>query len=121
MTYSNDIVEASIKLYFKLKSENSIDIYGIAWHDFKDKTISYLEKNGNPYKRVALDSQGLFTRIIGIKAVPETLVVSPEGVVVLRYQGNLTDEIIPEIKKFIAKNKSLVKDVRAHLLAILTI
>ncbi len=89
----------------RIKKENFIDIYGIAWHDFKDNASDFLKKNGNPFKKVALDSQGLFTRIMNIKAVPETIVINSEGLVVLRYQGNITDETIAEIKNYIKQNK----------------
>ena len=86
-----------------LKSENVADIYGVAWRDFGKNTINFLDKNGNPFKKVALDSQGLFTRILGIKAVPETVVVDPAGNVILRYQGNISHETVLEIKNFLSK------------------
>lgn len=92
------------EILLRLKDENFIDIYAIAWHDFKTNTQEYLQKYGNPYKQVALDSQGIFTKITGIKAVPETLVIDASGTVVLRYQGNLDDEVIKDIKNYI-KNK----------------
>ncbi len=86
-----------------LASENVADLYGVAWRDFGENTIKFLDKNGNPFKKVALDSQGLFTRILGIKAVPETVIIDSEGAVVLRYQGNISHETVLEIKNFLNK------------------
>ncbi|MSP33821.1 MAG: redoxin domain-containing protein [Rickettsiales bacterium] len=86
-----------------LQSENIADVYGVAWRDFGKNTIKFLDKNGNPFKKVALDAQGLFTRILGIKAVPETVIVDPAGNVILRYQGNLSHETVAEIKNFLSK------------------
>ena len=86
-----------------LKSENIADIYGVAWRDFGKNTIKFLDKNGNPFKKVALDSQGLFTKILDIKAVPETVVVDSAGNVILRYQGNISHETVLEIKNFLSK------------------
>ena len=94
---------AEHEVLLRMRDENFVDIYGIAWRDFGKNTISFLNKNGNPFKKTALDSQGLFTRILGIKAVPETVLVDPAGNVVLRYQGNLTDETALQIKQFLAK------------------
>jgi cytochrome c biogenesis protein CcmG/thiol:disulfide interchange protein DsbE len=85
----------------RLKNENIIDIYGVAWRDIDENTREYLEKSGNPFKKVAKDGQGLFSRITGIIAVPETLIVDPKGNVVMRYRGNLQDFSIDEIKDFL--------------------
>lgn len=86
-----------------LKTENIADIYGVAWRDFGENTIKFLDKNGNPFKKTALDSQGLFTRILGIKAVPETVIVDSKGHVIMRYQGNISHETVLEIKHFLRK------------------
>jgi len=86
-----------------LQSENIANIYGVAWRDFAKNTIKFLDKNGNPFKKVALDGQGLFTRILGIKAVPETVIVDPQGNVIMRYQGNISHETVIEIKNFLSK------------------
>lgn len=93
--------QAEHEILLNLKRENLVDIYGIAWHDFKKNSIAFLEKNGNPFKKVGLDSQGLFTRIIGIKAVPETLLIDNKGMVVLSFKGQLTKENILEIKRIL--------------------
>jgi len=94
---------AEHEILLRLKDENLLDIYGIAWHDFKNNTQDFLEKNSNPFLQTALDSQGLFTRIINIKAVPETVLVDSTGTIVLRFTGNLTDDNILEIKNFLNK------------------
>lgn len=86
-----------------LQSENVADIYGVAWRDFPKNTTKFLDKNGNPFKKVALDSHGLFTRILGIKAVPETVIVDSSGQVIARYQGNISHETVLEIKNFLKK------------------
>jgi len=89
----------------RLQSEGIVDLYGIAWRDIDENTKDYLKKSGNPFKIIAKDSQGLFTKITGIQAVPETLIIDPSGNVVMRYRGNLQEFSIDEIKAFLkAKN-----------------
>ncbi len=87
----------------KLQNEKSINFYGVAWHDFQDKTIYFLEKNGNPFNEVFSDSRGVFTEILGIKSVPETIVVNAMGQVVARFVGNINDDVIYEILEFTKK------------------
>ena len=90
-------------ILLELQKADIIDIYGIAWRDINENTQKYLEKYGNPFDKVSRDSKGLFSRITGIEAVPETLIVNKKGVVVRRYQGNLTIGVIAEIKEFLKK------------------
>lgn len=92
-------------ILLRLQNEGIIDLYGIAWRDIDENTKSYLNKSGNPFKKIAKDSRGLFTQITGIEAVPETLLVDPKGNVVMRFRGNLQEFSIDEIREFLQKNK----------------
>ncbi len=97
---------AEHEILLRLQSEGIIDIYGVAWRDIDKNTKSYLKSSGNPFKKVAKDSTGLFSKITGIDAIPETLIIDPDGNVVMRYRGNLQDFSIDEIKRFL-KNKQI--------------
>ena len=96
---------AEHQILLRLKNEGIIDVYGIAWRDIDKKTKEFLDDSGNPFARVAKDSQGLFNKITGIEAVPEILIIDKEGNVVMRYRGNLQEFSIDEIKAFLSKNK----------------
>jgi DsbE subfamily thiol:disulfide oxidoreductase len=88
----------------RLRDAGIIDLYGVAWRDIDENTKEYLKNSGNPFKKIAKDSKGLFTKITGIEAVPESLIIDPEGNVVLRYRGNLQEFSIEEIRKFLPAN-----------------
>ena len=88
----------------RLKQEGIVDIYGVAWRDINDNTKAYLEKNGNPFTKIATDNKAIFSKITGIKAVPETLIVDSNGTIVFKYQGNLEEFAIEEIRKILVKN-----------------
>ena len=96
---------AEHEILLRLQSENIADIYGIAWRDVDNNTKKFLKNNGNPYKKVAKDSRGLFNRITGIRAIPETLIIDPYGNVVMRYRGNLQDFSVDELREFFAKHQ----------------
>jgi cytochrome c biogenesis protein CcmG/thiol:disulfide interchange protein DsbE len=91
-------------ILLRLKNEGIIDIYGIAFRDIDVNTKDFLAKHGNPYTSVAKDSQGIFAKIIGLNAVPETIIVNQEGVVVRRHKGNLQEFSIDEIRDFLRHN-----------------
>lgn len=92
-------------ILMKLKSENIVDVYGVAWRDIDENTKNYLKNGGNPFTKVAKDNQGLFTRITGMQAIPETLIVDPKGNVIMRYRGNLQDFNLDEIRAVVKKKK----------------
>lgn len=96
---------AEHEILLQLQSEGIVDLYGIAWRDIDENTKSYLNKSGNPFKKIATDNRGLFTKITGIAAVPETLIIDPKGSVVMRFRGNLQEFSIDEIRSFL-KNHS---------------
>lgn len=98
---------AEHNILLRLQSEKIIDIYGVAWRDIDENTKRYLEKSGNPFKSTAKDGHGLFTDLIGLESIPETLIIDPKGNIVMRYRGNLQDFSINEIKEFLRKNNAL--------------
>lgn len=85
-------------LLLKLKDNLGIKIYGVAWRDLDENTIKYLAKHGNPYAKTATDSKGTLSKILGIEAVPETLLIDPSGTIIWHYQGALDEEAIETIR-----------------------
>ncbi len=94
---------AEHNVLMRLKNEKSINFYGVAWHDYSKNAIDYLKTNGNPYHKTALDAKGLFTKILNINAIPETLLFDSSGVLVLRFQGNLDEAALSQILEFANK------------------
>lgn len=92
---------AEHEILLRLQGEGIVDLYGVAWHDIDENTRNYLQRSGNPFKKVGSDNRGLFTKITGIKALPETLIIDPKGNVVMRYRGNLQEFSVEEIGKFL--------------------
>ncbi len=95
---------AEHEILLALKSKNIIDIYGVAWHDIDENTKDFLKNVGNPYTKVAKDNRGLFTKMIGLEAIPETVIIDKRGNVVMRFKGNLQEFSIEEIEEFLKKN-----------------
>ena len=80
----------------ELAQNKSINIYGIAWHDINQNTKDYLTKNGNPYVKVGVDKRGASANLFGIKAVPETFVIS-KGKIIYHYSGNIDQAFLDYI------------------------
>jgi len=95
---------AEHEILLRLRDTKIVNLYGIAWRDIDENTKNYLDESGNPFKKVTTDNSGLFTKITGIQAVPETLIIDPQGNVVMRFKGNLQEFSLEEISQFLKKN-----------------
>ena len=87
---------AEHKLIKELSKNDDLVIYGIAWKDSSDNIKNWLEKNGNPYKYVALDSGSKTAISYGLTGVPESFLINKKGKIVFHHAGVLTQAIIDE-------------------------
>ena len=79
------------------KQYSDVVVYGVAWND-EPKTVSqWLKKNGNPFRTVWIDAQGDATMALGLKGVPETIVIDASGMVRYQLSGPLTKQIRNEL------------------------
>jgi DsbE subfamily thiol:disulfide oxidoreductase len=79
---------------------------GIDYKDAPEKGLAWLEKNGNPYDVVAVDSEGQIGVDFGVYGVPETYIIDRRGIIRYKHTGPLTQkavetEILPLIKKLL--------------------
>ena len=77
----------------EFSKKEDIKLYGIAWKDTKENVLHWLNKMGNPYQEVAIDSSGIGIFKMGIIGVPESFLVSPDGMIVKHIRGPLSEEI----------------------------
>jgi cytochrome c biogenesis protein CcmG/thiol:disulfide interchange protein DsbE len=77
-----------------LSKATRIPLYGLAWKDREKNIAAYLEKNGNPFALVALDTEGKVTVPFAMTGVPETFVINRQGLVVFHHSSALNEETI---------------------------
>jgi cytochrome c biogenesis protein CcmG, thiol:disulfide interchange protein DsbE len=70
-----------------------LHLAGIAWNDEPRTLTRWLQKNGNPFHSSWLDSTGNATIDLGIKGIPETIIVDHTGTIRYRLAGQLTPEM----------------------------
>ena len=71
-------------------------------NDRLDK-LKLLNKANWPYGYIAIDANRRLAKLIGNKAIPETIIINPQGKVAMRYIGGLdeslvTQQLIPLLK-----------------------
>jgi cytochrome c biogenesis protein CcmG/thiol:disulfide interchange protein DsbE len=80
-----------------------IDIIGIAYKDKSKDSQKFLSEFGNPYQAVGMDNDGMAGLNWGVYGVPETYVISADGVILMRHAGPidgdvLRDEFLPLVQ-----------------------
>jgi cytochrome c biogenesis protein CcmG/thiol:disulfide interchange protein DsbE len=70
-----------------------VPLIGIDWRDERALALSYLTQLGNPYREVVSDSDGRVAIDWGVYGAPETFLVSPAGVVLVKHVGAMSEEI----------------------------
>lgn len=74
-------------------SREGVAIIGINYKDAPMDAKAYLERFGNPYQIVGLDTTGKVAIELGVYGAPETFVIDEKGVVRFRYAGILTEAV----------------------------
>jgi len=71
-----------------------IEMWAIAFRDSRTNALDYLERNGNPYARVAYDAAGRVASDWEVTSTPSTFLVDGDGFVRWHHAGPLTGQIV---------------------------
>lgn len=85
--------------------DEGVKVWGIAYRDKRDAVADFLERNTDPFERIANDEPGRVAVDFGVLQVPETFIVDGDGFVRWHMIGPLSPEMIgrqimPLIKKY---------------------
>lgn len=85
-----------------------IEIYGLSYKDETENARKFLQQEGNPFRRIGVDSAGRVSIDFGVYGVPETFVITGDGKISFKFVGPLTSSalatvLVPEIHKALGK------------------
>lgn len=72
------------------KQYPDIKIIGVVWNDDPKSMHAFLKAHGNPFDEIWLDPKGNATMALGIKGIPESIVVDAVGLMRYRLSAPLT-------------------------------
>jgi len=81
-------------------------IVGVAWKDDPKDTLGFLQRYQNPYHATLMDPDGVLATQMGVSGVPETFVVSSDGVVIDKITGPILPKHIAGLKTHLHKAQS---------------
>ncbi|WP_045499978.1 DsbE family thiol:disulfide interchange protein [Vibrio hyugaensis] len=75
-----------------LLAEQGVPIIGLNYRDQKQAAREYLSFKRNPYKEVISDPNGKLAVELGVIGTPETYLIDQNGIVLIKYRGELTKD-----------------------------
>ena len=72
-------------------ADRGIPVYGVNYKDDPAKARAFLAELGNPFALAGADPQAKMALDWGVYGLPETFVLGPDGTVILRVTGPLTE------------------------------
>lgn len=88
----------------ELSKDPRITVVGINYKDRNDNALRFLGELGNPYAAIGVDPNGKAAIDWGVYGIPETYLVSPDGIILYKKVGpfdpeTFRTEIMPVIDK----------------------
>ena len=84
-----------------LSKNQSVELIGLNYRDNLNNAKNYIDKFGNPYSQILIDSDGTLSVEFGAYGVPETFIVDKNKMIVKKFLGPITKNIVEEIKLII--------------------
>ena len=89
---------------FLEKLSQKVPVIGVAYKDKPDALAIFLERFGNPFLHIGLDNDGKTAIDWGVYGIPETFLISDEGIIIIRHAGEITHDVyrsvfLPKIKE----------------------
>lgn len=85
--------------------DNRVQFYGLNYRDERQAALHTLQRYGNPYQQTLYDPQGALALTLGVYGTPETWLIDAQGIVRLRYAGEMTQEVwqqlfLPQLREW---------------------
>tara|TARA_B100001996_G_scaffold156127_1_gene118939 strand:+ start:229 stop:792 length:564 start_codon:yes stop_codon:yes gene_type:complete len=86
-------------ILIKLSNDDNLEIVGLNFKDKKESALKFLDKNGNPYKKILIDNDGSVSINLGAYGVPETFLINEKKIIELKFVGPLKNGDYKKILK----------------------
>ena len=74
-------------------AQQKVKIVGLNYRDQRKNAVKMLQQLGNPFLLNIYDFNGKVALTLGVNGTPETYLINPKGIVLLRYSGELTPQV----------------------------
>lgn len=88
----------------ELAKDERLQIIGMNYKDRPANAVRFLAELGNPYVAAGVDPNGVAAIDWGVYGVPESFLISPDGIILYKHIGPITqtsyvEKVLPEISQ----------------------
>lgn len=83
---------ASEHAFLNKLAQSGVSIVGLNYQQAALEVEQFLDDHGDPYQHSLLDQTGAFSASLGVRGMPETYLVNPEGQIIAKQVGRLTEQ-----------------------------
>jgi cytochrome c biogenesis protein CcmG/thiol:disulfide interchange protein DsbE len=76
-----------------IQKEGRVPIIGLDWKDEDAAALAWLSQAGNPFHEVATDHDGRIAIDYGVYGAPESFLINPQGIIVVKRVGPMTEAV----------------------------
>tara|TARA_X000000368_G_scaffold358217_1_gene300970 strand:+ start:191 stop:703 length:513 start_codon:yes stop_codon:yes gene_type:complete len=84
-----------------MKLSRNYNVFGIAKKDKSNDVLIWLKKNGDPYKKLGLDQDGLASIEWGVYGLPETFLIDKQGKIIYKHVGPILKKDLKDLEELI--------------------
>jgi cytochrome c biogenesis protein CcmG/thiol:disulfide interchange protein DsbE len=88
-------------LLMRLSRNQSVKLIGLNYKDNMNNAKKFINEFGNPYSQIIIDNDGTLSVEFGAYGVPETFIIDKNKMIIRKFVGPISEEIIEEIKLII--------------------
>ena len=88
-------------LLMVLSKNHSAKLIGLNYRDNLNNAKKFIKELGNPYSQILIDSDGILSVEFGAYGVPETFIIDRNKIIIRKFVGPISKEILEEIKLII--------------------
>jgi cytochrome c biogenesis protein CcmG/thiol:disulfide interchange protein DsbE len=85
----------------ELSKSDSAKLIGLNYKDNFNNAKKFINKFGNPYSQILIDSNGTLSIEFGAYGVPETFIINKDKKIIRKFIGPINKKIVEEIKLII--------------------
>ena len=88
-------------LLMELSKNDSTKLIGLNYKDNFNNAKKFIDRFGNPYSQILIDSDGTLSIEFGAYGVPETFIIDKNNKIIRKFIGPINKKIVEEIKLII--------------------
>jgi DsbE subfamily thiol:disulfide oxidoreductase len=78
------------------EASGGVPLYGVVYKDEPVEAKRFLDRLGDPYRRIGVDREGRTAIDFGVYGVPETYILDGTGRIRFRYAGPVTPDVLQQ-------------------------